>query len=365
MPIIFMLVGTMILLFIVKKIYSKNWNKKLGVTLRFQEENACEGGEAYITETIRNEKWLPVPLLHVKFQTDRACDFHQGENASVSDMTYKNDIFSLESYSQVKRTIPFTCRKRGVYHVKQADLVTGFLFFRSIRYDKRTQDTSLVVYPSTVEMEKVEKPIKEVIWSSKKKAGLLSDPFSFAGIREYQSSDPLKAVNWKATAHTYSLMVNTYEKTAGQPVVILVNLQMPIGRKGEDLLEESIRLAVTWAEGLMEAGIPFRVLTNRDDDFDQMREESWDELNTRMAHYELKSECRSFAEWMDEDVLPHIRDDACYGVISFDELDIMRNRVLELAQLTDEVWLIRPCTPDAEKVYYPGNVHVFEWIRGL
>ena len=45
MPIIFMLVGTVILLFIVKKIYSKNWNKKLGEHSGFRKKMHARAGK--------------------------------------------------------------------------------------------------------------------------------------------------------------------------------------------------------------------------------------------------------------------------------------------------------------------------------
>jgi len=43
----------------------------------------------------------------------------------------------------------------------------------------------------------------------------------------------------------------------------------------------------------------------------------------------------------------------------------MREKTLELADKTDEIYMIRPGTSDSERHSYPGNVHVWEWVKHL
>lgn len=364
MPVLFLLVGMGVLLWMVQSVYKKNWYKNLKVEIRFQDKPAIEGGEACMTEIIRNEKRLPIPLLHVKFQTDKGCDFHQEENASTSDYTYKNDIFSLMGYSQVKRTIIFNCRRRGRYIINQTDLVTGFLFFENFSYAKQAQDTSLIVYPALVELEGLDEIASQMVWSAQSRARLMSDPFAYVGIREYTPADPMKTINWKASAHTGSLMVNVYDKNAGLPVEILVNLQRPLSRLADDIVEESIRIAVTWAERLMQNGLFVSLRTNADTERpNEDKKESWDELNTRMAMLDTRN-VRSFSEWIDEEVLPYIRPDVCYGIVSFDTFSDMREATEAVANAAGEIWLIRPALHESERAYHSGRVHILErWVE--
>ena len=49
---------------------------------------------------------------------------------------------------------------------------------------------------------------------------LYEDPFTFRGIREYTTSDPMKTINWKASARTGGLMVNTFDSVMTQKVML-------------------------------------------------------------------------------------------------------------------------------------------------
>lgn len=358
MPIIFIIVGVILALKGVEKYYTKHWSDRLKCSVAFQDMHAVEGGEAEFTEIVRNEKRLPIPLMHVKFQTDRGCDFGDEVNFSVSDKTYKNDVFSLMGYQQIKRILKVYCRKRGIYKVDHFDLVTGFLFFDSFSYTKMDADTHLVVYPRTTELGGLADVCKQMVWSSQKKARLITDPFSYAGIREYQPYDPMKSINWNASAKTGELMVNIWEKLSGQPIVILINLQRPAGSLGDEILEESIRIAATWADALMKEGLMVALRTTQDEKV--YDEESWDDLNTRLAGIDIQKPGREFADWLRTDVIPFVDENVCYGVISSDDSPEMQEALEELAEVAGEIWLSRPGSAWAERSEHSERVHVDE-----
>jgi uncharacterized protein (DUF58 family) len=53
-------------------------------------------------------------------------------------------------------------------------------------------------------------------------ARIFQDPSRPLGVREYQRDDPLKIVDWKATARSQQLQVRTYEPTTSMTVVLVV-----------------------------------------------------------------------------------------------------------------------------------------------
>ena len=67
MNIIFAAFGLFILYMIQKKLYQRNWNKNLNVTMAYSKETAVEGEEAALVEVLVNDKKLPLPALTVKF----------------------------------------------------------------------------------------------------------------------------------------------------------------------------------------------------------------------------------------------------------------------------------------------------------
>ena len=53
------------------KIYEHFWDENLEVELKFGATDMFAGDTGYLREVITNDKWLPIPLFHVKFQTSR------------------------------------------------------------------------------------------------------------------------------------------------------------------------------------------------------------------------------------------------------------------------------------------------------
>ena len=91
---------------------------------------------------------------------------------------------------------------------------------------------------------------------------LLTDPFTLAGIREYDPNDPMKSINWTASAKTGTLMVNQNASTCTQKVHVFVNLDFYNQKRSTSLLEASISLAYSYLHEIAELGIPASIYTN-------------------------------------------------------------------------------------------------------
>ena len=98
MKLVLLLLGAFLLFFLQKYIYQTYWKKQLTVSIRFQERPVFEGESACLTEIIENRKLLPLIHLNVKFQIGRYLQFQNMENTTVSDQTYRSDIFFLRSF---------------------------------------------------------------------------------------------------------------------------------------------------------------------------------------------------------------------------------------------------------------------------
>ena len=118
------LAGGLLARFLAEKYYEKNWNKRLKVVIRFQTEPVFQGEEGFLTETIENDKRLFLPALQAGFAVSRNLSFGQEENTSVSDQSYKRDIFSVMGRQRIIRQVPFEAVKRGYYEIRKVDLVT-------------------------------------------------------------------------------------------------------------------------------------------------------------------------------------------------------------------------------------------------
>ena len=108
------LAGGLLARFLAEKYYEKNWNKRLKAEIRFQQEPVFQGEQGFLTETIENDKRLFLPALQAGFAVSRNLSFGQEENTSVSDQSYKRDIFSVAGRQRIIRQVPFEAVKKGI-----------------------------------------------------------------------------------------------------------------------------------------------------------------------------------------------------------------------------------------------------------
>lgn len=144
------------------------WRRWLTVRLQFCERYIYEGDSSVLQEVVINDKWLPLPALEVRIA--------------------------------MSRHLAFTGKKRGCYEIKQADLKAYDFFFRTLDYGVISQDTMLYVYPAQVDTRRLDIITTAISGTILVQNQLFPDPFEFAWIREYQPTDPMNRMNWKAEA---------------------------------------------------------------------------------------------------------------------------------------------------------------------
>lgn len=259
------LLGAFLLYQLQNYIFKRFWMENLSAEINFSEENAIEGQEVSLIETVTNRKWLPLPIIQVKFMASKDFAFADNNNSQISDHYYRNDMLSLMMFQRITRTLTFKCTHRGYYEINHMDVVCSNMFVSFEKIQRFDLDIHLYVYPRPVEYTRIEAPFHKMLGTVLTKRFINEDPFEFRSIREYQSYDNLKSINWKASAKTGSLMVNVNDYTSSQQIKIFLNLELETIWIQEDIQEESIRIAAAFATRFIEKGIPVSIFTNAKD----------------------------------------------------------------------------------------------------
>ena len=262
MTIVVILIGAFLMNYFLELAFQQIWKKNLDARVEFQKEPALEGEQAELTETIVNQKWMFLPVLQVGFQIHRNLIFADGENTSVSDQCYKRDIFSVGGYQKITRTISFRCSRRGYYELGNVELVTRSLLLTKKHYETLKHPDAIYVYPRLVDDRLLEIPFQKIMGSVMTRKNLYEDPFEFQGIREYQISDPMNRINWKASARSDQWMVNLYGSTSSQEVILLLDVEDETIWKYDDIHEEGIRITASLTARCIQSGIPVGIRTN-------------------------------------------------------------------------------------------------------
>lgn len=245
-------------------IYRKYWNRRLDVHVRFMDSYVYEGDKTTLREEISNAKMLPIPALEVRLVTSRNIEFlgEAGKNANISDQNYQRDIFSLWGRQKVIRTLTADCKRRGYYPIRKSEIVGYDLLYSQSFYQELVQDTSLYVYPRQIDTRRIQLICRAVSGMVLAQHRLHPDPFEFSGIREYQITDPMNHINWKASARSNELMVNQFDSTTNVQTTVILDVEDSGIFRYEELVEESIRIVSSLAAELISRGMELDLISN-------------------------------------------------------------------------------------------------------
>lgn len=349
MTLFIVLLGVVAVYLLQNKLYEKNWNKGLIVSVDFEKKQAVKGETVNLIEVITNNKILPLLMLQLKFIVDRNLHFLDMEdNFSVSDQCYKNDVFSLLFYQKITRTIPFVCAKRGFYTINEASLVSSNLFL-DIQYIKHIPVyTELTVYPQLADGNKLEIPFRKIMGELLSRRYLYEDPFEFRGIREYTTTDTMSSINWKASARTGDFKVNVHDYTSSQEICILLDLETETNWESDFLMEECISIAAGLCSKLTEANVAVKMLSNGCDLYSKkaVRIESgmslghMDSVLTSLARIDLKLPMENFVDIINE-CLQKENDNTLYVLVSVASRAKLQESYQQLAQKgTGAMWIL-------------------------
>lgn len=253
--IIVLLLGMLLVSGLWEFYYKYQWSRQVAVRLWFETDAVYAGQETKLYEVIENRKSMPVPVLEVGFHTRKELDFADVENTNVSDYLYKRDVFSVLGRQKITREIPVKCTKRGRYLASDADITTHTLLYRK-HYSKAIgTEAQIYVYPKMTDVSEIVTVCERMLGTLQCAKRLYEDPFAFRTIRNYTTDDPMKTINWKASAKTGSLMVNTFDSAQSQKAMIFLDVEDTGILKYEDLVEESIALAATMMRRLLRQNI--------------------------------------------------------------------------------------------------------------
>ena len=198
---------------------------------------------------------------------------------------------------------------------------------------------------------------------------LSEDRFVFAGIRDYQSYDSIRDINWNAYARTGSLMVNHYNETVSRNVCLLLNLESEGAYMQEDIVEQAISIAAGLSQLLAARGVNVSMVSNgRDIDTKQnitIKPGSglshFNKINMELARIDISQDMDEFSDMItalyeNNTVLTDgmgMHNDMVYVLISANKNDRIKKaaRVLMDSQF-NKIWIVPQVISGTGSMYY-------------
>lgn len=261
MEIIIIIITGFTLYILEGEIYRRLWHKGLEAEVKAEPSHAFKGDSCYLQITLQNKKLLPLPWLWVKLHVNTALEFKNVER-SKADHVYYNALFCIMGWQRIDRRLNFVCKKRGYYPIRSFDIIGTSIMFNgkhSKSYDSRC---ALTVYPELVDISEISDMLIRLDGIVASSGFLNPDPFEFSGIREYMPTDSLKDINFKASAHTGTLMANMHAPTVKGEVAIILCMKLLKQNFEEERFEYSISLAASLAEHYIDSGYSVALYSN-------------------------------------------------------------------------------------------------------
>lgn len=253
-------------IFLQNRLYQKYAFRNLDYTCSFDRREATEGDPLCLQEVVSNRKLLPLPWLKSEITTSKWLEFSQLQSVVTDNTRFISSFFLVRSFQRVTRTWEGRCLKRGVFSVEKTVLVASDLIGGSAFSSTAPAGSQVVVFPKALNLDEDFISVSRNMGEVCVRRNLLPDPFFIAGVREYQTGDPMNHIHWPATAREGRIMVYQNDSSTSQSRAILLNMQTReyanSGAVNADMLENAIRTCAALFEQTAGEGIPLRFLAN-------------------------------------------------------------------------------------------------------
>lgn len=228
---VYRLILAAVILIIIEAYLSMRYGlSKVSLERSFDVSHANFGQSIHMIEKISNNKLLPVPWLKVESRINSGLMFGLCEDLNILHGEFHISAFCMMPYTRIIRTHDVKCVKRGYYHLKSAALTARSITGGMSAIKDAETDAHIYVFPRVLTMPELNMPSHSWQGDRVVRRWILEDPFIRAGVREYTASDPMKNINWKASARFGELYVNQYEPTAMHKLMVLLNVDTKLNQ---------------------------------------------------------------------------------------------------------------------------------------
>ena len=241
----------------ISRYWSKHLFDRVTMTRKLREKRAFIGDDVLLDVLLVNQKPLPLPWYQWRIGVLESLESSdEVVIASASPgLRWIVRRGALGWYERHNWTFPLRPRERGYHQIGPSLLRSSDLLGVFPRVQDNELLDHLIVFPRVFTLEELgllaDRPFGE------RKGGdrIFEDPLRIAGLREYRPGDPMRRIDWKATARRGDLQSRVYEPSATQQLYVMVNIDTmahPWEGYLHDELERIVSVAASiavWAAG--------------------------------------------------------------------------------------------------------------------
>lgn len=210
----------------VSQVWSRLSLERLDYERRLEERRAFVGEEIEVRFSLTNRKTLPLAWVEVRESVPEAMpvrDAHAAPSGAPGAL-YVTRSTSLSWFERVTWRHHFTCRQRGYFAFGPTLLRSGDIF--GLFPNEREIDTRdrVIILPRVMDLPELGLPTERPFGEARSQSRLFEDPSRVAGVRDYRPGDPLKRIDWKATARRQDLQSRVLEPSSSLHLLVALNV---------------------------------------------------------------------------------------------------------------------------------------------
>lgn len=242
---------------------------RLDTDVEISQTHAFVGETLNLRLRIANRKIVPLTALQVRINLPEILEPSNQGFSKLHESEPQEGVVvrstSLRWYERLTWDFQLPLITRGHFQLARVDLKSGDLFgvYRRQRTDEA--EHTLWVYPEVVSLERLGLPRLRPQGELRGGQRLFEDPTRLQTIRDYRPGDPLKKVDWKATARRQSLQSRVYDPSSDLIAVVALNVStLPHAWQGffGDIFERAVSVAASLANDFSQERVPVGLLAN-------------------------------------------------------------------------------------------------------
>ena len=263
-----LVVGSLVLvLALAARIWERFAFRSVSHTRSISRKRAFIGDTIDYSVSLDNDKVLP--LIWVDIQDS----FPEGLNLTGATMRgtglelnrQHTITTSLLPYQKATWKYSLTCSERGYHRIGPVLLRTGDIFGFNSAETRYNQFDHILVFPRVVDIEGLVFPAEHPMGEIRGTRPIYFDTNRVVGQRDYQPRDPMKHIDWKATARARTLQTKVFEPVVSLNMLIVMNgstREHSWQGSNRRLFERTVTIAASVASLADRRGYTYGVVSN-------------------------------------------------------------------------------------------------------
>lgn len=265
--------------FDVRRKVKKTADKTLKYHFEFSTDEVFEDEYIYLIQEVTNDGERDISFLKTETlmpQGLRIVLVEDGKLYSGNDTECQSvqSVFHLPAGSTVRRKWRVLAQKRGVYRAEQVQMIAIFNDPLGTTATSHQLQADSGGHACLIVLPRVKEWITHMALSPTYAGdrilprGLIHDPMSFCGVRDYEPRDPLNTIDWKQSARLCRTVVRETEYQYNDSYNIVLNMQSmliesdPPNIATPPYIEDCISVCASLLDSAVRRDIPVALIAN-------------------------------------------------------------------------------------------------------